>query len=109
MPGLSPRQREALEKQTAAGGPAREFLDRAATTCAHCGQGSSIFNERKEQIVKEAMAWFESPSAATDSHVAVRYIAALVEVVKLQAALEYRVAKADDAKVTLYGGDQTAG
>ncbi|MGH8897518.1 MAG: hypothetical protein ACRDZ4_10940 [Egibacteraceae bacterium] len=109
MPALTPKQRAAVERQAADGSAAREFLDRSARSCSQCGQGSSIFNERKEQIIREAIEWFESPRVNSDSHVAVRYIAGLVEIVKLQRALEYRVRKADDAKLTLYGGDQTAG
>lgn len=109
MPTITPKQKEAIERQAADGAGAREFLDRAARTCERCGQGSSIFNERKQQIIREAIEWFSTPSATSDSHVAVRYIAALKEIVELQSALEYRVRKADDAKATLYGGDQTAG
>lgn len=109
MPTLTPKQKAAVEKQMAAGPEARAFLATAEHACSVCGQGTSIFNERKEQIIAEAIGWFESPSAASDSHVAVRYIAALAEIVKLQAALEHRVRKADEAKATLYGGDQTAG
>lgn len=105
---MSPSQREALEKHAAAGGQAREFLDRSATSCRHCGQGTSVFSERKTQIIKEAIEWFRSPSASSDSHVAVRYVAALAEIVALQDALEYRVRKADEAKVTLYGATETA-
>jgi hypothetical protein len=109
VPTITPRQKEAIERQAAAGASAREFLDRAALTCERCGQGTSIFAERKQQTIREAIEWFRSPSAASDSHVALRYIAALAEIVALQDALEYRVKKADEAKVTLYGGDQTAG
>jgi hypothetical protein len=106
---LTERQKEVIERQAADGASAREFLDRGSSSCPHCGQGTSIFNERKKQIIAEAIEWFRSPSAASDSHVAVRYVAALAEIVALQDALEYRVRKADEAKVTLYGGDQTAG
>lgn len=105
---ITEKQLATLEKQAAAAGPAREFLDRAARSCESCGQGTSIFNERKQQIIAEARDWFKSPGAATDSHVAVRFIAALVEIVELQAALEHRVSKGEAARLTLYGG-QTAG
>jgi superfamily I DNA/RNA helicase len=110
MGKLTPKQVAILERQMDGGPSAREFLDRAAASCAACGQGTSIFNERKNQIIREATEWFESPADKSDSHVAVRFIAALVEVVKLQSALEYRVDKADKAKATLYAhADQTAG
>lgn len=108
MPALSPKQKLAVEKQAAEGAAAQQFLDRAALACERCGQGTSIFSERKNQIVREAIEWFRSPTAASDSHVAVRYIAALAEVTALQDALEYRARKADEAKATLYGADQTA-
>lgn len=108
MAELTEKQVAKLEKQASLAGPAREFLDRAAHGCPSCGQGTSIFNERKQQIIAEARVWFETPGAASDSHVAVRYIAALVEIAKLQDALEYRVSKGEAAKLTLYG-DQTAG
>lgn len=106
---LTEKQKATIERQAADGSVARGFLDRAAHTCEGCGQGTSIFVERKNQIIKEAIEWFRSPTAASDSHVAIRYVAALAEIVSLQDALEYRARKADEAKATLYGGDQTAG
>ena len=109
MAGVTPKQLAVLERHAGAGADAREFLDRAALTCPQCGQGSTIFAERTQQTIKEAIAWFRSPSAASDSHVAVRYIAALAEIVALRTALEYRVAKAADATAALHGGAQTAG
>jgi hypothetical protein len=105
---LTDKELDRLQRQAEAAGPAKEFLDRASRICGACGQGTSIFQERKNQIIREAIQWFESPSAAADSHVAVRYIAALAELVRLQDALEYRVSKGEEAKLKLYG-DQTAG
>lgn len=109
MPAITPRQKEVIERQAADGADARAFLDRAARSCGHCGQGTSIFKERENQIIREAIEWYRSPSVSSDSHVAIRYIAALAEIVALRDALEYRVRKADEANATLYGGDQTAG
>jgi hypothetical protein len=110
VPQLTERQLAIVERQARDGAPAKEFLDRASHTCETCGQGSSIFVERKNQVIREAIDWFRSPSAASDSHVAIRYVAALAEIVALQTALEYRVSKAEDARATLYKtSDQTAG
>lgn len=109
MAGLTEKQLAKIERQAVDGAAAQEFLDRAARTCESCGQGTSIFSERTRQIIREAIDWFKSPSAASDSHVAVRFIAALVEVTALQDALEYRVRKAGDARAALHGGAQTAG
>lgn len=104
---LSEERRETLEKQVQLGADAEGFLSAGARSCRACGQGSSVFNERKNQIIREAIDWFRSPTASTDSHVAVRYVAALAEIVALQDALEYRVRKAGDARAALYD-DQTA-
>lgn len=107
---MTPKQQLAVERQVAQGTDARAFLDRAEKSCPACGQGTTIFNERKNQIIREALEWFETPSRTSDSHVAVRYIAALAEIVKLQDALEYRVRKADEATASLYAArGQTAG
>lgn len=102
---MTPKQRAIVERQAADGAEARAFLDRAARSCESCGQGTSIFAERERQIIGEAIEWFRSPSAASDAHVAVRYIAALAEIVALRDALEYRARKTDDAKAALYGGE----
>ena len=105
---LSPEKRDKLEEQVQLGADAAAFLNASARSCAACGHGTSIFNERKNQIIREAIQWFGSPSASTDSHVAVRYVAALAEIVALQEALEYRAQKAETARAALYASDQTA-
>jgi hypothetical protein len=106
---LTDKQLAIVERQARDGATAKEFLDHASRACETCGQGSSIFVDRKNQIIREAIDWFRSPSAS-DSHVAIRYVAALAEIVALQDALEYRVSKAEDARATLYkASDQTAG
>lgn len=108
MAGFSEKQLARLEKHAAAGADARRFLDNAKTPCSSCGAQSTIFAERRDQIIAEAVNWFESPGAASDSHVAVRYVAALAELNRLQKALETRVSDAERAREKLYG-DQTAG
>lgn len=102
-PKLTPKQVARLERQAELGPEAQSLLSIArAGICPHCRQNNSIFNERKNQIIREAIEWFETPSANSDSHVAVRFIAALVEVNKLEDALEYRVEKANSARATLF-------
>lgn len=105
---MTPEVRDKLEQQISVGADAESFLNASARSCATCGQGTSIFNERKHQIIREAIEWFRSPSASTDSHVAVRFVAALAEIVALQDALEYRARKAETARAALYASDQTA-
>lgn len=108
MPTLSERQREALDRQLAAGGEASAALERITKTCPSCGTGTTILTQRTQQLIKEACDWFRQPGSSKDDHIAVRYIAALAEIRDLEYALSYRVRQAEKAKVTLYGGDQTA-
>jgi len=106
---LSEKQLASLEKSTALGADARAVLDSAHRTCAECGHGTNIFNEREQQIIQEAIQWFRSPGAVKDDHHAVRFIAALAEIRALHEALTYRVRKAAEATATLYASrEQTA-
>lgn len=105
---MTERQVAALERAAAAGAEARSYLDRAAGDCLACGAGTTIFKEREQQIIAEAVEWFRTPAASKDDHVAVRFIAALAEVRDLRKALEYRDRKSAEAKAALYGGE-TAG
>lgn len=107
MPNLSPAQRAALERQVSQGAEAAELRGRLKI-CSHCGSGTNVLQERRNQIVQEARDWFRTPGTSKDDHVAVRFIAALAEVVDLEIALGYRERVAASANEQLYG-DQTAG
>lgn len=107
MPAISQAQREALERQVAQGAEAAELRGRTKI-CSHCGSGTNVLQERRNQIVQEIRDWFRTPGLAKDDHVAVRFCAALAEVVDLEIALGYRERVAASATEKLYG-DQTAG
>lgn len=107
MPAITPTQRTALERQIAQGAEAADLRGRLKI-CNHCGSGTNILQERRNQIVQEARDWFRTPGTSKDDHVAVRFIAALAEVVDLEIALGYRERVAASATEQLYG-DQTAG
>lgn len=108
MPAFTPNQRAALESQIAAGAEAAGLLDRIAKTCPACGHGTNILKERLNQIIKEARDWFRQPGSVKDDHVAVRFVAALAEVIDLEEALGYRERQSERAREKLYV-DQTAG
>lgn len=105
MPVITPGQRAALERQISQGAEAAEMRGRVKT-CPACGSGYGILQERRNQIVREARDWFRTPGSSKDDHVAVRYIAALAEVVDLEAALEHRERAAASATEQLFAGQE---
>ncbi len=106
MPTFTPSQRAALQRQVEHGAEATA-LKNSTKRCQHCGSGTNIFHERREQIIKEACDWFRTPGSSKDDHVAVRYLAALAEIVAIETAIESRERAAAGAHEKLYS-DQTA-
>ena len=106
MPQITPNQREALERQIAQGAEAAA-LQGKTKLCSHCGSGTNVLQERRNQIIQEARDWFRQPGLTKDDHVAVRFVAALAEIVDLEIALGYRERVAASAHEKLYS-DQTA-
>lgn len=74
---MSENQREALLKQVEQGHRARKVSDAAGT----------MFDERKEKIIEEAIGVFRDNNL--DGGTAVRYWAALAEVILMKQSLEY--------------------
>lgn len=107
MPNITPAQRAALERQLAQGAEAQELRGRLKI-CSHCGSGYGVLQERRNQIVQEACDWFRQPGSSKDDHVAIRYIAALAEIVALERSLDHRERAASTASEQLFS-DPTAG
>ena len=106
MPVITPAQRAALQRQIEQGAEAAA-LQGKMKLCPSCGSGTNILQERRNQIVKEARDWFRQPGSSKDDHVAVRYLAALAEIVAIEAALDSRERASASAHEQLYS-DQTA-
>jgi DNA repair exonuclease SbcCD ATPase subunit len=96
------------EQQIESGRKAAAMLAAAGADCPQCGQDTTIFNSRVQQIVREATSWFRT---ATDGNpmIALRYVAALSEVIALHEELKHRRAKGEKATERIVNATATAG